>query len=146
MVATASLLLVQYSTSHGSSSDGAARVQLLIFAIGALLVVRGSVPLVRARRWSAHACRATGFVVDHVRLGDRKHVVTTPIVEFDAGGANVRFVGVDDSRSPRPLGSSVPVLYDPADPGHARLADRKITPSWWLILGLIAVIAAVAAT
>jgi hypothetical protein len=123
-----------------------ARLQLLILTIGTLLVVRGSVLLVRDHRWSAHACRATGCVVDHVRWRDRKRMVDSPIVEFDAGGAHVRFLGTDDGRNPHPLGSTVPVLYDPADPGQARLAERKMAPSWWLILGLIAVVVGMAAT
>jgi hypothetical protein len=145
-VSAVGLLLIQNSTSHGSTADGPARLQLLILTIGALLVVRGSLVLVRDRRWSTHACRASGQVVDHVRSADRKRMIDAPIVEFDAGGGHVRFLGVDDGRNHRPLGSTVAVLYDPADPGRARLADRKMAPSWSLILGLIAVVVGVAAT
>jgi hypothetical protein len=140
------LLLIQYTTRSGTTTVGAARLQLLVFIVGAFLVVWGSFPLVRARRWHIHASRTTGCVVDHVRSGGRKHMVAAPIVEFDVGEAHVRFVGVDDGRSPRPLGSTVPVLYDPADPRRARLGDLKMIPSWWLIVGLVAVVVALAAT
>jgi len=117
----------------------------MVLVVGALFVVRGSIPLVRARRWSARACQATGRVIDHVRLSGHKPI-DAPLVEFDIGESHVRFVGTEFGRECRPLGTSVPVLYDPADPGHARLADLKTAPSWWLIVGMVAVIAAIAVT
>jgi hypothetical protein len=140
------VLLVQFATPHGQGPDGLARLQLLVFIAGALLMIRGSIPLVRARQWRLRAAQATGCVVDHVRMGDRKRPVESPVVEFDVGEAHVRFLGVDDGRHDRPVGSEVLVLYDPSDPKRARLGDLRTGPSWWLILGLLAVVAAVAAT
>ncbi len=140
----AGLLLIQSGTTSLQTTDDAVRIQLFVFTLGALLLVRGSVPMVRDRRWSARACRATGCVVDHVYLGGQRQPAAAPLVEFDAGGAHVRFVGTAGGRDRPPLGAPVTVLYDPADPGGARLADPKRAPSWWLIVGLVAVVAGIA--
>jgi hypothetical protein len=134
------LLLIQAQSSHGQLPDGVARLQLVAFVVGLLLVGRGLGPMVRTRRWSAHAYRTTGRVVDHVRLGRRLQKVHAPIVEFDLGESHVRFLDTDVGRHDWPLGARVPVLYDPDNPRQAHLAGFKAAPSWWLVAGLAAVV------
>jgi uncharacterized protein DUF3592 len=134
------LLLIQPGTTTGEIADGAARLQLAALVVGAVLVARGLTGMLRSHRWCARACRETGRVVDHVCLGRRYHKFHAPIVEFDVGGARVRFVGNGAGYDARPIGARVPVLYNPDDPGQARLADFKTAPSWWLIVGLAVVV------
>jgi hypothetical protein len=133
------LLLIQPGTTSGEIADGAARLQLTALIAGSVLVARGLLGMMRSHRWCAHAYRETGRVVDHVCLG-RHHKFHAPIVEFDVGEARVRFVGNDAGYDDRPIGARVPVLYNPDDPGQARLADFKTAPSWWLIVGLALVV------
>ena len=57
------------------------------------------------------------------------YTIYEPLVEFSAGDRIVRFQEWKGSRSNAGLGSSVPVLYDPADPSIAMLDHG---PSNWL--------------
>jgi hypothetical protein len=139
MLATG-LLLIQSESSHGQLADGAARLQLVAFAVGVLLVLLGLQPMVRTRRWNARAYRTTGCVVDHVYLGRRLQRVHAPVVEFDLGEAHVRFLDSDVGHDDWPVGARVPVLYDPDNPRQAHLAGFKATPSWWLVAGLAALV------
>jgi hypothetical protein len=138
------LLFIQSGSTQGRTPDGTVRLQFAIVLVGTILLVRGLLPMVRARRWRGRACSATGCVVDHVLLGDRHRHVHAPIVEFDVDNTHVRFLG-DGVPRDHPLGARVPVLYDPVDPGQARLADLKTVPSWWFIAGLAIVLTGIVA-
>jgi hypothetical protein len=67
-----------------------------------------------------------------------------PIIEFQADGGNVMFVGpAAASEGSWPLGLEVDVLYDRADPYRAGLADATGLVPWSLVAG-IALLAAFA--
>lgn len=105
-----------------------------MLAAGLLLVLVGSSPVIRSGYWRTRANAATGRVVDHVEAD--------PVVEFEIGGMRVRFRASAAPAAVSPVGSTVRVLYDPADPRHARLAESRMgaRPTAWLTVGVVVVV------
>ena len=87
--------------------------------VGALSIAGGITKLVRARRLKAVAVCTTG-VVTALRGSHRGWY---PVFRFTVDGREVE-VQSDVGRSPpsQRVGETVLVLYDPADPSHARIA------------------------
>jgi hypothetical protein len=69
-----------------------------------------------------------------------------PLVEFQAGDQTITSLVSAPARGEGwPLGSAVDVLYDSADPHHARLADTRFPIARSTILGLAIVVLFLAA-
>jgi hypothetical protein len=118
--------------------------------VGVALVCFGLVPSVRLRRWRAEASRARGRIVDYEpHPARRRREAWSPVIQFEADGMTVRF-HLPDARLERrwPVGHTVEVLYDRADPRQAALAGTGWVISWALVLGLavVAIFAAVVST
>lgn len=105
-----------------------------MLAAGLLLVVVGYGPVIRSGYWRARASVATGRVVDHVEAD--------PVVEFEVRGMRVRFRGGAGPAAAPPVGSTLPVLYDPGDPRRACLAEPRLAarPTVWLTVGMVVIV------
>jgi Protein of unknown function (DUF3592) len=126
------------------SLDRLVRHAWLLFPIvGGVFFVVGVVILVDTARFVSEADRATGTVIDLSRSVDEEGSVTfSPVVRFTtAQGRTIEFVSSSSSSSPPQQGDDVEVLYDPDDPGDARLAgffDLWFLPVAFTVLGAAA--------
>jgi hypothetical protein len=127
--------------SHHATPGQSGAVGLAVFVIGLALICYGVIPTLRAHRWRALAVSARGRVIDNLpRRSHRGTTIWSPLIEFQAAGITVlSHVPSAASRRGRPLGAPVDVLYDPADPHRAGLADVGLSISGWLIAGLAVV-------
>jgi hypothetical protein len=137
-----SLLTVQqvvHDTAPGRGRDGAWEV--LVLFVGLAFVGYGTIRMLRLRRWRAQALPAKGRVVDNVPQPSRGGgTVWLSLIEFEADGSHVRFpILPAPNRRGCPLGHTIDVLYDPADPNRAGLADGALMVPWALILGVAVV-------
>jgi hypothetical protein len=132
------VLAVQISSVHHRMPDRGGQWGIAVLLLGVVLVCRGTLPLVRLRRWRARASWARGRVVDHVSASaGRRRAACSPIIEFDADGTTVMFRSPTTGSLGRfPLGAAVEVLYDRADPRRAGLADTGWALPWSLIIGI----------
>jgi hypothetical protein len=136
------LLTVQQVGSERTTSAGRSGAwEVMILLIGLAFVGYGTVAMLRLHRWRAQALPAKGRVVDNVPQPSRSGgTVWLSLIEFEADGSHVRFPIL--AAAPRrrwPLGHTIDVLYDPADPNRAGLADGALTVPWALILGVAVV-------
>jgi hypothetical protein len=124
----------------------------LIFCIvGSALLISGIYLYFRQRAWMQRARQATGTVIDLVRQRVEGEYVRTrtkdeirleskyryrPVVQFDtAEGRTITItVGLAERPAPYQVGASVEVLYDPNNPGAARL--NRFSHLWFYTLML----------
>jgi hypothetical protein len=128
---------IQHSGAHATSGHSGA-LGLSIMFVGVALVCYGVGPTVMFRLWRAQALCAPGLVVDNIPKPSGKGIPAwLPLVEFEADGTTIMsLIPGPSSRQSWPLGGAVDVLYDPADPHRARLADTTFPISSYLIAGL----------
>jgi hypothetical protein len=119
--------------------------ELLGLIVGLVLIWRGTMPLVRARRWRAGALSARGRVVDHMLLGTGgRREARRPVIEFEAYGLTFVLPTDETPVRPWPVGYPVEVLYDRSDPHRAGLAHGGWAIPWTLVAGVAVVGAFVA--
>jgi hypothetical protein len=112
-----------------------------------LLAVSGCLAVHNA--WVVRSSVSTpGTVVSvseqRVKARGAEHVYCVPVVQyFDAEGNEYRIEAALDGREPTPVGTVLPVLYSPDEPGHARLGGpplsdwpRRLTLTGCCCLGL----------
>jgi Protein of unknown function (DUF3592) len=132
------VLAVQVEANHHPGPTHSGAVGIGILTSGLALMAYGIIRMVRVRQWRSEASAVHGTVVDNVPQPDGRGKTTwLPVVEFEADGATIRSA-VSAAATPQgwPLGDAVEMLYDPANPGRAKLADGGWTISWALIFGL----------
>jgi hypothetical protein len=125
------------------------RTELLVCAvIGLGLIVGGAFWATRRLDFLKHCLHAQGTVVEQrEKTGSKFTTYYYPVVEFRTeNGEKVQFVGGAGS-SGGPLiqtGSTVEVVYDPADPSQARI--KSFTQYWLGPVGIAAMGLALALT
>lgn len=137
------LLAVQVSdqSAHPAMPGRSGIWGITIMGIGLALTCHGILRMAHLRRWRARAIWARGRVMDNVpRLSGLWRTTWSTMIEFEAlDGPVTSLVDTVDNRVGLPLGQQVDVLYDPAFPQQATLADRRRTVSGSLILGIVVV-------
>jgi hypothetical protein len=90
----------------------------VLAALATALLVLAAWDAARAASLVARGARTTGVVVERKLSPDRKSAF--PVVRFSAGGRSFTFQDRGGVRAVE-IGAPATVLYDPADPGHARI-------------------------
>lgn len=108
---------------------------------GVAVLVGGYVAYIRVKLSMTGRLRATGTVVDlqRINLGDMDGF--KPIVEFvSQDGKTIRFTtSLGSMPSMYSKGEGVVVVYDPLDPGSAKIADPFSLWNWPWFMGVIGV-------
>jgi Protein of unknown function (DUF3592) len=144
-VGKTALLAVQFSNQNAHplvpGRNGLFGIIIMFLALG--LIFRGSLPLVRFRRWRAHASPALARIVDNVPDASRhRRIWWLPVVEFQVAGVTVMSkISSAANRRRSPVGQTVHVLYDPHDPQQAELADTRLTTPASLVIGVCMLVA-----
>lgn len=114
----------------------------LFIVVGVGLIVVGLVLTALTARFVSNADSATGTVVDLSRERDSEGAILFyPVVRFTtADGRTVEFRSSSGSGSPPQPGDMVEVLYEPDDPGDARLGGFTEIWSAPLIVGGIGLV------
>jgi hypothetical protein len=133
-------------------------IALLICLAGLFAFTGGSIALVVARRRfrrerlaeGTHA-GATGRIAERYIPATRTPGSHGPryTIDFTAGGVPVRFVTDSVGFAPKPVGASVDVRYDPANPQDAFVRGGERTTAWilsvagvvFVLVGLLAALA-----
>ncbi len=110
--------------------------------VGAIFLFVGVVTLgvagyaaIRTGSWLSNSVETTGKVTDHESRRSRKGRTIAERVTFaDPEGVEHEFVSSISSSSPFPIGSSVPVRFDPANPNVAAINTPFRN---WFIPGLL---------
>lgn len=93
---------------------------------------------IRTGSWLSTSVETTGKVTDHESRRSRKGRTIAERVTFaDPEGVEHEFVSSISSSSPFPIGSSVPVRFDPSNPNVAAINTPFRN---WFIPGLLATI------
>ena len=101
----------------------AAGAILLLIGIGFL--TWGIRLILRQRRVSKEHARATGTVVEITLVeGMDNSIFHCPIVEFTAAEQKLRLQCLGSTQDRHPVGSSVPILYNPARPSEAEIVGE----------------------
>jgi hypothetical protein len=134
----AGVLAVQFSSAYRYRPGRGGAWEILVLLAGMALLGHGIVPMLRMHRWRAQAFSTRGRVIDYVPSPvGRGKLAWLPLIEFEADGETVTFDSpVEGPRRRWPVGRVVDVLYDPADPHRAGLADAGSAISWSLVLGV----------
>lgn len=118
--------------------------RFILRSIGLLLATVGGMLLTRELHSAQDARGAAGVIIDvrhRETTAGRPHA---PVIQFTAAdGSVVHFEGPPAKRPPV-VGTAVKVLYDPANPGKARLdnpAERWLFPAVVTPAGLLLVAA-----
>lgn len=122
----------------------ASLLMFLPLVVPPVFIVVGVTLLVQHIHFQRKACLTEGVVIDLVRSrGGKGRSTYHPIVQFqtvEAGpSAMVLFESSSGSRPPSfQVGERVPVLYDPADPLHARIGTWTgwFFPSLLIVVGV----------
>jgi hypothetical protein len=139
-VGRTALLAVQVSDqqAHPLTPGRSGLVGIIIMFLAIGLICRGSLPLVRFRRWRAHASPALARIIDNVPDASRhRRIWWLPVVEFQVAGVTVMSkISSAANRRRSPVGQTVGVLYDPHDPQQTQLADARLTTPSSLVIGV----------
>jgi hypothetical protein len=144
-VGRTALLAVQFSNQNAHplvpGRNGLFGIVIMFLALG--LICRGSLPLVRFRRWRAHAAPALARIIANVpQASHHRRIFWLPVVEFQVAGVTVMsMISSAANRRRSPLGQTVDVLYDPHDPQQAELADARLTTPASLVIGVCMLVA-----
>jgi hypothetical protein len=114
----------------------------IVLGAGAALVLVGALLAARELAFGRRARRVQGTVVGATLHMPRQGPSTLrPVVEFVVDGRARRFVGLLESRDWKDRqGETLEVLYDPASPQDAALADpvaRFGAAAAWIFLGAV---------
>lgn len=86
-------------------------------------------------RLARHGQPATGVVVALDERRDSDGVTYSPVVEFDTGGRTYRFdSGISSYPAAYDVGERVAILYDPANPNHAKIKAWWSAPPLYILL------------
>jgi hypothetical protein len=132
-------LAVQVSdpTAHPLMPGRSGLVGIVVMFLAIALICRGSLPLVRFRRWRAHAAAAHARIVGNVPDASHRRISWLPVVEFQVAGVTVMSsIASAANRRRSPVGQIVDVLYNPRDPQQTELADTRLTTPASLIIGV----------
>lgn len=116
-------------------------IKFIFLGLGVAMLVGAGAAWVNTRSFIGRAVTVTGTVVELREVRDKDDDSSTykPIVRFVAGnGSDITFESSFSSRPPAyDVGESVEVLYDPRDPGEARI--NGFGSLWFgsLILGIL---------
>ena len=106
--------------------------------VGLVTEVVAGYAAIRTGSWLSTSVETTGKVTDHESRRSRKGRTIAERVTFaDPEGVEHEFVSSISSSSPFPIGSSVPVRFDPSNPNVAAINTPFRN---WFIPGLLATI------
>ena len=94
----------------------------IFLVIGAGCLCTSGVLVLNTRAFTAGCQRSTGIVVRNAFAGSGRHAGTYPVIQFQANGETIEFVGKTSARpTPYSVNDQVSVLYVPANPHEARI-------------------------
>lgn len=98
-------------------------VLLLFIVIGIGLIIGGWIMLQHTREFIDHSVLTTGRIVDYIVDRDDDGTFYKPVVQFTtADGKEVEYQSSSGATyKTQPVGSSVRIHYDPANPQHAAI-------------------------
>jgi Protein of unknown function (DUF3592) len=134
------LLAVQVSNqdAHPLMPGRSGLFGIIVMFLALALICRGSLPLVRFRRWRAQAAAAHARIIGNVPdASHHRRISWLPVVEFQVAGVTVMSpIASAANRRRSPVGQTVDVLYNPRDPQQTELADTRLTTPGSLIIGV----------
>jgi len=115
---------------------------LLPLAVGIGLIVYGLSRGQKARQLERTGERVQGVVVDNqMESRTQGRITFRPIVRFRTlAGVETTAVAEQPSFRSHVVGTSVPVVYDPADPSRASVLGRGSGASGLVVMGVIVIV------
>jgi hypothetical protein len=109
----------------------------LCFGLSVILLATGLFAFYDSQTFVAKASRVQGTVVELVERSGSKGTTYSPVFTFsDASGKTHRiYSGLSSYPASHEVGDQVVVLYDPANPAHARL-DTFSQKYFWAFLAV----------